>query len=157
MTRSFLLPLATLLAVSCSSSRNEGTGGETAGKEKSLITEDQRIPPNHCRMVGTVIAIKPSLEGRTATDPCGKAPCIATVRIDSVLGYGSAFGTTLSSGKEITIRFTHTLSPTKELLPEVNPPLPGLSVGSQFQADVRTSEVLGGTQMMFSVDGYRAR
>lgn len=157
MTRCVLLPLVAVLIASCSSSRQEQSAAETSEKEKAMVHEGQRIPPNHCRVVGTVVAVKPDLKGSGANDPCGKAPCIATVKIDSVLGYGSAFGSSLGSGKEIEVRFTHTLSPTKEVLPEINPPLPGLAVGSQFQADVRASAVMGAPQVVFSVDGYTKR
>ncbi len=157
MTRSVLLPLVAVLTLSCSSSRQEQSAAETSEKEKAMVSEGQRIPPNHCRVVATIVAIKPDLKGSTEKDPCGKSPCVATVKIDSVLGYGSAFGSTLGSGKEIELRFTHTLSPTKEILPDINPPLPGLAVGSRFQADVRASAVMGTADMLFSVDGYKKR
>ncbi|HLE31217.1 MAG TPA: hypothetical protein VJB38_01275 [Bacteroidota bacterium] len=93
------------------------------------------IAPGYCRIVATVMKIE-SDSTPMADDPCSKAPCLATVRVEEVLGMGSGFARTLPKGTEIQVRFSLTLGPTREILPQVTPPLPGLSVGMKFQADI---------------------
>ncbi len=112
------------------------------------------IPPNNCKVIATVEAIDRTLKGANEKDPCGKAPCMATVRIDSVLGFGSAFPSTMTAGKKIQVKFALTLSSTKEMLPEVTPALPGLSVGSKFEALINGSIEMGKTEPLFTIYGY---
>ncbi len=157
MTRCVLLPLVAVLIASCSSSRQEQSAAETSEKEKAMVSEGQRIPPNHCRVVATIVSVKSDLKGASEKDPCGKAPCMAVVKIDSVIGYGSAFGTSLMPGKEVEVRFTLTLSPTKEILPEVTPALPGLTVGSSFEANIRSAATAGSTTLALSIDSYKKK
>ena len=125
-----------LFLVSCSSTKemadqNQKNAPQSAGPG---------VAPDHCRIVGTVVKVETS-GSSDATDPCSKAPCLATVRVEQILGYGSGFARTLHKDEEIKVRFSLTLSPTKEILPEVVPPLPGLSVGSRFQADITGGRV----------------
>jgi hypothetical protein len=73
-------------------------------------------------------------------DPCSLYPCTATVRVDSVLGYGSGFANALGPGQILEIRFAYTLAPSKQAYPDAAFSLPGLSVGEKFQADISASE-----------------
>ncbi len=132
-----------LLTTSCSSPK------EMADQDQKKMPQPAGpgIAPGHCRIVATVMKIE-SVRSSDPSNPCSKAPCLATVRIDEILGYGSAFGRTLHQGDEMKVQFTLTLGPTKEILPEVTPPLPGLSVGSKFQADIAA----GPAPMMGSKD-----
>jgi hypothetical protein len=114
------------------------------------------IPPNHCRIVGTVVAIDQSLKLSDPQSPCSKAPCSATVRVDSILGYGSAFGSSIPAGQQVNVTFGFTLSPTKEILPQLTQAYPGLKVGSSFVANVRSNEGFGG-KTTFTVNHYDAR
>lgn len=114
------------------------------------------IPPNHCRIVGTVVAIDQSLKSSDPQSPCSKAPCLATVRVDSILGYGSAFGNPIAVGRQVEVMFGFTLSPTKEILPQLTQAYPGLKVGSSFAANVRSDERRGGGTG-YTVNHYDAR
>ncbi len=138
---SVLLFVVLLLAVGCRSSE------QSMEKEKVTLPDaGPGIPPNHCRLIGTVVKIEPVPTGG-GDDPCSKAPCIAEIRIDEIRGYGSAFGTPLTVGQNLKMKFTYTTSPTKDLFPEMVPSLPGMKVGSKFQADVQSGgPSMGGAQ-----------
>ena len=105
------------------------------------------IAPGHCRIIGKVIAISPEREAN-ATNICGKTPCRAKIKIEKVIGYGHSFNETLAVGEEINAYFIFSLKPTEKLLPDLTTPLPGLKIGSSFQADIEPStEVAGATNV----------
>ncbi len=113
------------------------------------------LPPNTCRVRSTIVAIDTSFTGASSSDPCAKFPCEATVRIDEVLGYGSAFDRTLSAGETVTVTFAYTLAPTRLAYPDMKPGLPGLEVGSSFTADIEGAVVgIGGTAPWLRVKTY---
>ena len=118
----------------CRSSEQSMEKDSTTAKV-SLPDQGPGIPPGQCRLVATVTKIEEKVTG-TGEDPCSKAPCIAEVRIDEILGYGSAFGGPLATGKSIRVKFTYTTAPTKTIFPDMSPALPGVKVGTRFQADV---------------------
>ena len=161
--RHALNPLALVLTLfilsSCGTSKQESSHSEQiqAAKEKMITNTPLPIPPSNCKVIATVETIERTLEGTSEKDPCGKAPCMATVRIDSVLGFGSAFPSTMSAGKKIQVKFALTLSSTKEMLPEVTPALPGLSVGSRFEALINGSIEMGKTEPLFTIYGYEKK
>ena len=96
-----------------------------------------QIPPNACRIWGTIVRIDSTLETAQKYDPKAKAPSLATVRVDSILGYGPGFTKPLAVGRKIDVWFRYTLSPTKDLFPKLRKQhLPGLSLDSKMQADV---------------------
>jgi hypothetical protein len=141
-----------IIALSCSASKQEQSAS-AQGKGKAL-TPPSPLAPNTCRLIGTIVEIEPKLADADPKDPCSKAPCFAVVRIDSVVGYGSAFPTSLGVGATMRTRFAHTLGATKDLLPEVSPPLPGLHAGSRFKADVSATTTLGSKEPSFTIYVY---
>ncbi|MBI2618867.1 MAG: hypothetical protein HYW57_02180 [Ignavibacteriales bacterium] len=145
-----------VLALSCSAAK-EGTDGKEAQMPKPA-EPGPGVPPNHCRIIGTIVSIDEMLAPDT-DDPCSKAPCVATVRIDEVLGYGSGFIGMIGSGKEIKVRFQTTLAPTRDILPHLMPALPGLQSGSRFQADLRGSgpPMMEGQEDTYSVNHYEPK
>ena len=91
--------------------------------------------------MGTLVSVDSTLDG---SGPCSKAPCRGTIRVDSIVGYGSAFGSPLSLNQQIEAHFTFTLAPTtKYLFPNTTLALPGLTVGEKFQADVESRKEMG--------------
>lgn len=113
------------------------------------------LPPNTCRVRSTIVAIDTSFAGASASDPCAKFPCKATVRVDEVVGYGSAFERTLSAGQTVTVTFAYTLVPTRLAYPDMKPGLPGLEVGSSFIADVEGGAIgIGDTAPLIRVKTY---
>ena len=95
------------------------------------------VAPGSCRLVAEIMVIKPQLEP-DKTLPCGKVPCTAIVKIRKIIAYGAAFKPLLKEGQEIPVYFAFTLSPTIEYFPGLTTPLPGLKVGSIFQADLNS-------------------
>lgn len=140
---------------------------EVEDSQSQKVTADQKlarpgepIPPNTCRIVGTIVGIDSTLERSNSSDPCSKVPCRAAVRVDSILGYGQAFGRPLSRGEKISVKFVFTLSPTKDLIPNMSEFYPGLHVGSIFLANVESTIGTMGDKsnaLGFLVYGYKVR
>ncbi len=103
---------------------------------KRNVWRNNNIAPGHCRIAGTIVSIDSTLDKSSAKDPCSRKPCNAVVRVDSILGYGSAFPPLLT-GNLIQIHFYFTLSATtKDLFPNMTEFYPGLTVGSSFIGDI---------------------
>lgn len=118
------------------------------------------LPPQVCRIVGTIIRVDSTLKSQKPDDPCSKSPCEALVYVDSVLGYGSSFPVVLSPGSTVRAHFTFTLAPTEQLIPSLKPSFPGLRPGSAFRADLKSTPTLGVVQdvnQLFVVDWYESR
>lgn len=128
-----------------------GTSGAAQYPDSGLVapTEMDDIGPNEARVHATVTAI---YDERASSGPCAEAPCRATIRIDSLLGYGSAFPRPLSKGEHLEVQFAFTLADTDELDLNVDRSYPGLSAGEAFWADLQGRSVPGG--MSFSVHRY---
>ncbi len=148
-----LLIIISLISFSCSASKQETSSTQETKGGTGTIAFPTPLAPNTCRFIGTVVEIASKRTDADPNDPCSKAPCFATVQIDSVIGYGSAFPTSLGAGATLRARFAHTLSPTKDVMPELTPALPGLQAGSRFKADVIASPVLGG-EVSFTIYAY---
>lgn len=102
----------------------------------SLIS-DKRIPPGECRINAEIVKIDSTLIGNPSNDPCSKAPCIAWIKINNVIGYGAG-SVLLEKGDTLKTKFSFTLNPTtKETFPTLNVQLPGLNEGSSFIADIQ--------------------
>jgi len=137
-----------------------GAGQKTAADSKKSGGETvqpglpEKIAPGTCRIIGTITGIDPALTSADPGNPLSKAPGIARVRVDSIIGYGSAFGNPLSAGNEITVLFKFTLSPTKDILPGMTKRYPGLSMNTTFRADVEpVQETPAGEELPDSIWG----
>ena len=62
---------------------------------KQFLSKITRIPPNTCRVKATVVELDSSKLIPYSTKPCEIAPCTRIIRIDSIIGYGSDFGSSL--------------------------------------------------------------
>ncbi|MGB2868806.1 MAG: hypothetical protein WBD36_10160 [Bacteroidota bacterium] len=138
--------LLVVLATGCSKETRETTKQEeqTPGRQYAQVPitaldPDKMVPVGSCRIVGTVLAVDTTELQANGDGPCSKAPCVAKVRIDSILGTGSSFARPLAVGSAVRVRFAYTLSPSKELFPRMDPPLPGLLAGTQFKAFMQSS------------------
>ena len=128
----YVITFMLMFIVSCSSSKDSN---------KISMNSSPTTAPGYCRIKGTIIKIDSTLETNN-NSPCSKLPCTALVRIDSVLGYGAGFGS-INAGTEINLKFAFTLGPsTKELFPNMTDRLPGLTINSQFIADIKHNNVL---------------
>jgi len=144
------------LHTSCTPSRTDSVSARDSTSTPVVPSPVQDlIPPNTCRVRATIVAIDTSLMRGSPTDPCSKFHCRATVRIDSVRGYGSSFVRPLSTGETVSVTFVHTLAPTRNVYPEMKPELPGLMLGSSFVADIEGGGMgIGGTALGFTVRTY---
>ena len=156
-----LVPL--LLAFQCGSPRPDREAGKTQGPDqisrpRGEPDAEQRVPPSHCRFVGTIVSIDSPSVAASPADPCSKAPCTARVRIDSILAYGSAFPSPLAMGQIVAVRFSYTLHPTNTLYPAMSPALPGLNEGSSFKADLEgLPGPAPGATNLYTVGSYEKR
>jgi len=148
--------MALVLGGCRSSQETESSGGkERIGMQKPN-PPGPGIPPGHCRIIGTVVAVDSALS-EVEGDPCAEAPCVATVRIVEVVGFGSGFTGTVGNGSEIKVRFRYTLAETSRLFPEMSPVLPGLQKGSTFVADVALAGTLMAESEQFVIEKYELR
>ncbi len=122
----------------CGSSKKDIGEQQAASQSKMPQNTNLKIAPNHCRIVGRIVSVDENYRSENPEDPCSKAPCSAVVRVESIIGYGSAFGQPLAIGKEIKVLFRFTLNPTKDIVPGLSRHLPGLSSDSVFTADVES-------------------
>lgn len=98
------------------------------------------VNPGEVRIASTIVSID-TVRSARAGDPCARHACYATIRIDSVLGYGSGFPRPLSPGESVRARFAFTLAPSVEAMPGYETSLPGLEEGDSFRADLRVHPV----------------
>ena len=127
------------LSITCSGTKQEAPpdSASSSGAGRPAI-QARNIPPNTCRLIGTVVSIDEEFRTGGPDDPCSKAPCLAVVRIESIIGYGPAFGQPLAIGREIPVLFKFTVLPTEDFLPELSRHYPGLTTGSRFRADLES-------------------
>jgi len=131
-----MIAAVALVGLSACASQTEQSVRDENQNPGQIIAQGERIAPGKCRVLCTVVAIDSSLE---ASGPCAKAPCRAVVRVDSILGYGSAFGNPIAVRGEIPVRFAFTLAPTtNDLFPSMTEHLPGLALGSKFRTDLES-------------------
>lgn len=129
------VPVVLVLVASCTASRTDDNTEATDRGLPSPVTAEP-VAPGHCRIVGTIVEVQGPDRGAASGEPCSKFPCSATVLVDSVLGYGSAFPGALAARQVIEVRFQYTLAPSREAFPKETFSLPGLSPGQRFRADV---------------------
>ena len=116
----FLLGLLATTLFACRSSEQSSSDAKDKTEVQNPPDPGPGVPPGQCRIVGTIVAVDPVLSG-DANDPCSKAPCKATVRVDMVEGYGMGFEERIGN-REIEVKFAGTLGEMK--------------VGSRFRASV---------------------
>ncbi len=110
-----------------------------------LVEGPAHIPPNHARIEGEIVELdSTSLEAPDVAGPCSRVPCVASVRIGSVLGLGVGFPQPFQEGMVVRMKFAYTLDPSQRHFPEMQPAFPGLHLGSKFKADVMSQVTLAG-------------
>ncbi len=146
-----IVTVALACFMACSAQTDKTTrseGRHQQGIQTPIGEREVRIAPGRCRIVGTLVSIDSTLE---KGGPCLKAPCRGFVRVDSVLGYGAAFGNPVAVNERIDVRFAFTLAPTsRELFPNMTKQLPGLQVGTRFQADLESQNEFGNSERRVS-------
>ncbi len=139
---------------SCSGSKDSG-----ARSLNLPVQQSPSLPPNTCRFAGTVMTVLPPDSGR-GDGPCSKVSCTADVRVDSILGYGSAFPYPLAAGTVVRLRFTYTLTPSTTLFPGTHDLPSPLVAGDAFRGMMEGAEGLAkgsGSPMAFTVSTYQKK
>ena len=104
---------------------------QTPQQKNSL---SKSIGPNSCRIIGTLKAVE---EYRDKDGPCSTYPCVATVKINSIISRGMGFTDVLSTNNYIHLKFEFTLTPTSaEMFPKLKYRFLGLEVGDKFKGDL---------------------
>lgn len=152
-----MIVLLSLLMVFCSSPQTKAETDENGAKNQVLRQagkKQDQIPAAHCRISGTVVAIDEQLASKSNTDPCSKAPCMATISVDSVYGFGPGFSGSVSVGMTIEVTFPFTLGSTELLDIKTEKHLPGLEKDDRFMADMESRQVFGGatSYIIFTYD-----
>ena len=137
-----------------------GPSKESTAKTVTLPTpKSPSLPPNACRIAGTITAVHPA-DSAGEHGPCGKVPCEADVRVDSILGYGSSFPYPLAAGTVVRMRFAYTLAPTAAMFPGT-PELPqALKLGDAFHGVMESGEGLapkGASAPKYSISTYQKK
>ncbi len=143
-TRFLTVSVLSIFLAGCSAHVDKtAQDGNRSTEESSHALQGQQtgISPGHCRIIGTLVSVDSTL---AESGPCSKAPCRATIRVDSVLGYGAAFLRPLAVNSQINVRFVLTVGPTtSELFPNMTDRMPGIQIGGKFQTDVESREEMG--------------
>ncbi len=129
---------------------------------KSLVSEKTHtgisVAPGECRVTAEIIKVDSTLVGGPASDPCSKAPCLAWIKINKVIGYGAG-SSTINSGDTLKAKFAFTLAPAgRENFPTLKESLPGLKLGSLFETDVQlmpSYPALKEKEKLYLIYGYQ--
>ena len=92
---------------------------------------ESAVAVGRCRIVASIVSID------TAEHTCLQYPCRAKAVIKELKGYGSAFGSVLSVGQEISLVFEFGLAPLTRPLANGTLSLRGLTAGETFKADIQ--------------------
>jgi len=149
-----LVVLACCMACSAQTDKTMRDERQQRPNIKPTVERQTQIAPGRCRIVGTLVEIDSTLD---TGGPCSKAPCRGIVRVDSILGYGSAFGNPISLNAKINVKFAFTLAPTtRDLFPNMTVQLPGLYIGASFKTDLESQNDMGVGERhyFYLVQGY---
>ncbi|MDB5033045.1 MAG: hypothetical protein JWQ98_286 [Chlorobi bacterium] len=130
--------LASLAFCACSTPHTNGSAGDSivARETTAVKSPVHQREPNSVLIVGTITAINPMPKSDLPNTPCSRAPCEATVHIDSIIRGGVIRGPLPVMGESVAMTFTYTLGQTAALYPKLKENYPGLSVGSHFEAEI---------------------
>jgi hypothetical protein len=139
---------------SCSASK------DTTAKTVTLtVPQSPSLPPNACRIVGTIMTVL-APAASTEPGPCGKVPCQADVRVDSILGYGSSFPYPLAAGAIVRMRFSYTLAPTTAMFPGTADLPKAMTAGDAFSGVMEGGEGLApkaGSVTIYTISMYQKK
>lgn len=111
----------------------------------------QNLPPNSCKIIAQVQYIHTIQSEAKSEGPCDKTPCIASVKILKIKGYGSSFPV-ISSGDTLTLHFYYTLTPSKKLFPAVPSLPPALKITDVIEGVITTR--LDMSQRSYHISSY---
>lgn len=124
---SIALIFCTLL-VSCTS--------KVAKKNDEPTQTSNRISSFNSVIKGKVVELTKPNTDFPLSSPCRTNPCKARIEILSIENKGQNYHDQFHVSDTLEIDFTYTLSPTRDIFPELNEHLPGLKKGEQLVAEL---------------------
>jgi len=111
---------------------------------------------NSYRIIGSIVHIYDNFQLHDTSGVCAKAPCEATVKIETIKRRGASFIGAIAAGEKIKVHFAFTLNPTtKELFPNMTARYPGLKKNDKFVADIQSRLAIGGNEnVRYVIYGY---
>jgi hypothetical protein len=124
----FLLLISTGL-ISCSANISKQ-------EKESPQQHKETFAPGTVSIMGRIVSIDSARMVPNPQEPCGKFPCWAKIKVESIVGYGAG-APPVSRNDTLETKFAFTLSPTtKDLFPNLKVRMPGLKEGSEFSASI---------------------
>ncbi|MFY9308981.1 MAG: hypothetical protein WAQ28_08020 [Bacteroidia bacterium] len=135
-----------LLFASCKSKKETVQQKEP---EPANTGDATALASNEATIVAKVISIS---EQRDESGPCSKAPCYASIQIESISNKGKLFQLDDVS-VPIPVNFAFSLSPTVGLF-RMPTNYPGLALNDRFEAKIQSKPALG-DKITYTVHGYK--
>ena len=130
-----------VLTTSCQSQKTVAQGQDKKTELEKALEESNRAEASELgSMIKAELISVGELKAEYGNDPCGKSPCYATIKVKKVIRQGVFPGAeTIKKGLETEVKFPITLEPTtQERFPNLKVHYPGLKVGDQFKARIKT-------------------
>ncbi len=113
------------------------TSNVSKQQKEAIPPQGKHFAPGTVEISGRIISIDSTRMSEDPKEPCGKYPCWAMIKVESVAGYGAG-APHIGQGDTLETKFAFTLGPaTKDLFPNLKVNMPGLQKGSLFSASVR--------------------
>lgn len=107
----------------------------TEKTDQDISGNNSPAAPTNSHIIGRILDIVPST-GEGSAGPCDIHPCQAKVEVVSIENYGMNYHGQFQVGDIVPVTFVFTLSPTQDILPELNTHLPGLEKDRLFRAEL---------------------
>ncbi len=112
--------------------------------------------PGTCKIIGKITQIN-KIESKDTKDICSQYPCLAMVEIMDVTATGSGVTVPMRVGDIVKMRFTYTLSNTKNIFKEIKEPYPGLEKGDVFIGVALQQMFAGNSDPKFVIGDYELK
>jgi len=126
---------------------NATVNTKLSDEEKSVDQMDEermeapaQSNPHNSKIIGRVSHIYSVADTVLSLPFCNEVDCLADVEILALPFRGKTFHGQFNEGDTLKIQFVFTLESTTTRFPELNEPLPGLSVDDYFEAELFESD-----------------
>ena len=127
----------------CNNDPSTVTATNIDKEDEDLMMQDiNESSPKNSRVIAKVVAIQNSSpEDIQMNSFCEAHPCMAKIEFMAMTHHGANFHRQYNEGDTIEARFVFTLDATDDIFPELNQPLPGLTKGDFFEAELFESDI----------------
>ncbi len=148
MNKKFLLLFIFLIFLACKTNEKQ--------TQKTHRINTSEATPGTYKIIGKVVKIK-KIASNDTKDICSQYPCLAMVKIMDVTATGSGITIPLKIGEIMEMRFTYTLSNTKNIFKDIKVPYPGLKKGDEFIGVAQQQLLAGSTNPKFVIGDYELK